>query len=131
MSKSVITTSLALVLAMTMVLAVGKTRVDEEEAPGPAAKAVIPVDEVPDIVTEESPVSVPLADMTVKPDIEQGEVILDLNGQLADDPKDPLMVSLANMQRALKNLQLLARETERAVSILEQHRSERPKEADQ
>ena len=131
MSKSVITTSLALVLAMTMVLAVGKTRIDEEEASvAPAVQVAIPVEEVSGIVIEESPVPAPVGGMTVRPDVEQGDVILDLSGQLAGGSTDPLMVSLANMQRALGNLQHLARETERAVSALEKRGLMRPKETD-
>ena len=121
MSKSVITTSLALVLAMTMVLAVGKTRSGEEEVSvQPRVQVAIPIEESVDIITRTAAVSTPGPQLTVEPDVEPGEVILDNQAVAAVEGEDALMVSLAQVQEALNRLQRLAQQTERAVSALEQ-----------
>lgn len=124
MSKSVIMTSLALVLAMTMVLAAGRTWTQEELPAQSVLQAEIPLEAEATILSEASDTASPRETRTgnhprIMPDVAQGEVILDSSADSGVDTEDALMVSLNNVQQALSYLQSLARETGQAVDRLE------------
>lgn len=130
MSKSVITTSLALVLAMTMVLAVGKTRQEEGVQPlsSQPLSPQIPVEIEENIITAGTAVMPGSQVIEIQPDFEPGEVLLDQGTGGQDKPawvsNEALEASLTRMQNALANLQHVARETGLSVAALEQQRSD-------
>ena len=136
MNKRVITTSLALVLAMTVVLAVGKTTKPEQAAVGDLtvpldmriASPRIDVDS--EIKVLGSDVSAPaLSGQTVaiRVDVDETEIILapieNSGAKPVDGSIKGLMDSLARVQSALKTLQQTATRTEAVVEALIEKRA--------
>ncbi len=130
MNKRVITTSLALVLAMTVVLAVGKTdsAVELELAQHSETIKARPHIELDaagvDILSEELSTPVQQANMLIiPPEVNESELILEQapapDGSKLLAPASSLHASLARMQQALDRLEQIAASTERAVDALD------------
>ena len=133
MNKRVITTSLALVLAMTVVLAVGKTDSAVELEAVQYSESIttrpnIDVDAAGvDILSEELSTPVQQANMlTIPSEVNESELILDQEavpeGSQLLAPISPLQESLARVQQALDRLERVAARTERAVDALDPKR---------
>jgi len=129
MNKRVITTSLALVLALTVVLAVGKTDTSIELELAQYSESIrsrptITQDVDTDILRKE--LSTPVEHMsvlTIPSEVNESELILDqqaiTEGSLTVKPMSPLLESLAHMQQALDRLEQLAERTGLAVDALD------------
>ena len=133
MNKKMFATSMALVLAMTMVLAVGKTRQAENvEELAAAAQA----NETEQGMQAQSPVVIPIAaaetESLVKPskavvipvEIDQNEVILSTGQEaipvLPNQQQHPLVQSMAKVEEALQRLESVATKAHMTVAALEQ-----------
>jgi hypothetical protein len=129
MNKRIITTSFALVLAMTVVLAVGKTDSTVEPKPSQYAEVAesapnIIVDADIDILSGEldEPASQVRA-LIIPSEVNESELILKPEVILGFQPlvktASPLLESLARIQQALDRLERVAASTELAVAALE------------
>jgi hypothetical protein len=129
MNKRIITTSFALVLAMTVVLAVGKTDSTTEPKPSQYIEVAenapnILVDADIDILSGEldEPASQVRA-LIIPSEVNESELILKpeaiLGFQSDVTPTSPLLGSLARVQQALDRLERVAASTELAVAALE------------
>jgi hypothetical protein len=129
MNKRIITTSFALVLAMTVVLAVGKTDSTTEPKPSQYIEVAenapnILVDADIDILSGEldEPASQVRA-LIIPSEVNESELILKpeaiLGFQSDVTPTSPLLESLARIQQALDRLEQMAASTELAVVALE------------
>ena len=133
MSKKVFASSMALVLATTMVLAVGKTRqldkADEMpvtvEHAEPALETDIKPAVVVPIVSSESvvrPVK-PMKTVVIPAEIDESEMILStdhpITQQQLQATEHPLLQSLARVEGALQHLEALAANAHATVAALE------------
>jgi len=135
MNKRIIATSLALVLALTVVLAVGKTGSTVESDLSATASAVPasavpikPVEVAPKIQNDSTAqiltpdIDIPglkKSQVSIQADIAETQMILDQESLLdpapAAESSSSLMASLAHLQSALEVLEQLAAETHEAV----------------
>ncbi len=131
MNKHIIVTSFALVLTMTVVLAVGKTDGAAElnlsdSVPGPGLDTENNVDEQILIHNIRVPVQ-NSSSAVIQPEINEGDMILGQEApeeyQADDSPLSPLMESLARVQEALKTLEQVAVSTEQIVVALEEKKA--------
>jgi hypothetical protein len=136
MNKRVITTSLALVLAMTMVLAVGKTTKPGQADPDNIAVSVDTRIAPPRVNMDiELELLAPNVDgsvlidqvVAIRVDVDEDEILLAPIGGSEDEPVDgsvrALMDSLARVQSALVTLEQVAARTESAVAGLTEKRA--------
>lgn len=132
MNKHIIVTSFALVLTMTVVLAVGKTdgtvelnRSDSVAPPGPRPDTENDINE--QILIRD--ISVPIQNISgavIQSEINEGDMILGQEvpeGRAVDDSVSPLLESLARVQEALKTLEQVAVSTEQIVVALEERKA--------
>ena len=132
MNKHIIVTSFALVLTMTVVLAVGKTdgtvalNRSDLAAPGPRPDTENDINE--QILIRD--ISVPIQNISsavIQAEINEGDMILGLEvpegHQAEDGPVSPLMESLARVQEALKTLEQVAVSTEQIVVAFEKKKA--------
>jgi len=136
MNKRIITTSLALVLAMMVVLAVGKTEGTAGLEPSQYVQVAeitpnINVDAGVDTLSYEiSPPAQQVSALIIPSEVNEAELILEqksIPGLAPSEPSkiqdvastSPLLASLARVQYALDRLEQVAASTERAVVALE------------
>ncbi len=129
MNKRIITTSFALVLAMTVVLAVGKT--DSTIEPKPAQYIEV-AENAPSIIVDanieiiSSDLNEPASQvraLIIPSEVNESELILKpeaiLGFQPDVTPTSPLLESLARVQQALDRLEQVVASTELAVVAFE------------
>ena len=129
MNKRIITTSFALVMAMTVVLAVGKTDSTNEPKPSQSAEATgitpnILMDAGVDILSADTgDASSQVRALIIPSEVNESELILmpeAILGLQSDvTSPSPLLNSLARVQQALNKLEQIAASTEFAVATLE------------
>lgn len=132
MNKHIIVTSFALVLTMTVVLAVGKTdgtaelNLSDSAVPGPRPNTGNDINE--QILIHDISVSVQnISGAVIQPEINEGDMILGeelpVGHKVEGGPVSPLMESLARVQEALKTLEQVAVSTEQFVVALEKRKA--------